>query len=268
MRHQAPFRCRICDLKFSRLKTLKNHILNHKSYRYVPDATRKLKSNSKISSGAYKQVQTSQQGLSSSSTHQKPPPPPPPRYPDPQIIPCRFCSKPFVKRSHLKRHEALHEQQNAAKPSSPEPEQNGGDGKNNQGTKALTLTPSLLSNLNKLANFNNSNESRDGKKPAILININTSSGEMNEDVVKPQETTTPVVTNSAGLMISSVTSLDHNFIQKQNNKESKATVVIRNGKQTVSLADVQCPICKKIVSQPFSLKVHLRTHTQGELQYN
>jgi hypothetical protein len=241
MRHQPPFRCRVCDLKFSRLKTLKNHISNHKSYRYVPDV-RKLKSNSKISSGAYK-VQTSQ-SLSSSLQN---------RYSEPQIIRCRFCSKPFVKRSHLKKHEALHENQNALKPSSPELE----NGKN-QGTKALTLTPSLLSNLNKLANFN-STESRDGKKSAILININTSSGETNEDV-KPQETT-PVVTNSSGLMISSVKSLDHNFIPKS---ENKATVVIRNGKQTVSLADVQCPICKKIVSQPFSLKVHLRTHTQGE----
>lgn len=243
MSHQSPFRCRLCDLKFSRLKTLKIHLCKHKRYHYVPDA-RKMKSNSKLSSlsGAYK-VQTSQ---SLSSTL-------PSRYTEPQIIRCRFCSKPFVKRSHLKKHEALHEQTNK----SPEYE----NGKAAQ-AKALTLTPSLLSNLNKLANFNSS-DSRDGKKPAILININTSSGEMVNDEKKSQET--PVVTNSSGLMISSVSSLDPNFYDKQQKQNpSKATVVIRNGKQTVSLADVQCPICKKIVSQPFSLKVHLRTHTQGE----
>lgn len=203
-------------------------------------------------SGAFK-VQTTQ-GLSSSI---------PNRYPEPQIIRCRFCSKPFVKRSHLRKHEALHEPSVKQKLLSDNDMNNQN---NQQAAKALTLTPSLLSNLNKLANFNPT-DVKDGIKPAILININTSSNDVNGEM-KSQEM--PVATNSSGLMISSVRSCDSNSFHERtdkhpnSNKPSKATVVIRNGKQTVSLADVQCPICKKIVSQPFSLKVHLRTHTQGE----
>lgn len=174
---------------------------------------------------------------------------------EPQIIRCRFCSKPFVKRSHLRKHEALHESGTKSKMQSAIEAD-----VSNQAAKALTLTPSLLSNLNKLANLNPI-EVKDGVKPAILININTSSNDVTDDM-KSQES--PVVANSSGLMISSVVSGTEKHLSSSNSA-SKATVVIRNGKQTVSLADVQCPICKKIVSQPFSLKVHLRTHTQGEL---
>lgn len=168
-----------------------------------------------------------------------------------------------MKRSHLRKHEALHEPSVKQKLLS---DNDMNHQNNQQAAKALTLTPSLLSNLNKLANFNPT-DVKDGIKPAILININTSSNDVNGEM-KSQEM--PVATNSSGLMISSVRSCDSNSFHERtdnhpnSNKPSKATVVIRNGKQTVSLADVQCPICKKIVSQPFSLKVHLRTHTQGE----
>ena len=54
---------------------------------------------------------------------------------------------------------------------------------------------------------------------------------------------------------------NNNNVNNNSNLPSNATVLIQNGKKAVSLADLQCPICKKIVSQPFSLKVHLRTHT-------
>lgn len=123
---------------------------------------------------------------------------------------------------------------------------------------ALTLTPSLLSNLNKLANLG-STESRDGKKPAILININTNDAAKEESPVKSQEM--PVGSSASGLMISSVSTLDKNYYEKIEKPAGKSTVMIQNGKKAISLADLQCPICKKIVSQPFSLKIHLRTHT-------
>jgi len=125
----------------------------------------------------------------------------------------------------------------------------------NSKSGALTLTPSLLSNLNKLANLK-TGDCRDGKKPAILININTNDSRMESNKIEEL----PLGSNNSGLVISSVTSGDKNFI-RQSNSPSKATVMIQNGKKTVSLSDLQCPICKKIVSQPFSLKVHLRTHT-------
>lgn len=160
-----------------------------------------------------------------------------------------------MKRSHLRKHEALHESNGLkSRLQSTDNEING------QAAKALTLTPSLLSNLNRLAKLSPM-DVKDGIKPAILININTSSNDDVTGVMKSQET--PVAANASGLMISSVASGER-VEQLIGSSQSKATVTIRNGKQTVSLADVQCPICKKIVSQPFSLKVHLRTHTQGE----
>ena len=146
---------------------------------------------------------------------------------------CKYCNKLFAKTTTLRKHEMLH---------------------------ILTLTPSLLSNLNKLANLKSS-ECSDGKKPAILININTNTpSDAMDEAKKSQEM--PLNSNS-GLMISSVSSVNKSYIEtiEKQRAASNATVFVQNGKKVVSLADLQCPICKKIVSQPFSLKVHLRTHT-------
>lgn len=124
---------------------------------------------------------------------------------------------------------------------------------------ALTLTPSLLSNLNKLANLKSA-ECKDGTKPAILININTN--DVTNNVAKLPEM--PIGSSPSGLMISSVSSVDKNYydkIERSNVQQEKPTVMIQNGKKTVSLSDLQCPICKKVLSQTFSLKAHLRTHT-------
>lgn len=208
-----------------------------------------------------------------------------------QPLKCKFCNKSFEKFSTLRKHELLHKMNNfqmtpdidmmqAAKNENEKAlslSSSSSHGKlpfpstaaattatlsTAAAASALTLTPSLLSNLNKLANLK-STDCSDGKKPAILININTndSATPKVETAKKSQEM--PLNSNS-GLMISSVTSLDKNYfdaMEKQRNAAANATVFIQNGKKAVSLAELQCPICKKIVSQPFSLKVHLRTHT-------
>lgn len=212
-------------------------------------------------------VQTSNQGLLSQPKHQL-------NYVSPlqqrQFLRCKYCYKQFSKESSLRKHEMLHgsieERANlhltsemgvgrhrSISRSSNEFSQMNSSSTVNK-SSALTLTPSLLSNLNKLANLN-STESRDGKKPAILININTNDSSMrSESPNKSQEL--PIGGNASGLMISSVTSLTD-----KSHFDSKSTVMIQNGKKAVSLSELQCPICKKIVSQPFSLKIHLRTHT-------
>lgn len=202
------------------------------------------------------QTNLSNQGLSSSS---------------PSPLRCKYCGKLFAKFTTLRKHEMLHQLNGNSIKNNGTKINHENDNKNahtsvpacaaaNKST-ALTLTPSLLSNLNKLANLKSS-ECSDGKtKPAILININTNDKPQAESAKKSQEMP---LNSSSGLMISSVSSVDKNYqemIEKQREASSAATVFIQNGKKAVSLADLQCPICKKIVSQPFSLKVHLRTHT-------
>lgn len=189
------------------------------------------------------------------------------------LLRCKYCHKQFEKVSSLKKHQMLHESTEGRSILQPAPEGNHIDVQkrsmsrsstefsshisqssgNKPGT--LTLTPSLLSNLNKLANLNTT-ENRDGKKPAILININTNESSSTKEPSPTKSLELPVGSSGSGLMISSVSSLENNFYDK-----NKSTVMIQNGKKAVSLADLQCPICKKIVSQPFSLKIHLRTHT-------
>lgn len=188
---------------------------------------------------------------------------------------CKYCSKLFAKFTTLRKHEMLHKlngnynhhQSNNLRinPEVDVVEVNnehsasvsGASGGNNKST-ALTLTPSLLSNLNKLANLKSS-ECNDGKKPAILININTN--DMPQQVESSKKSQEMPLNSSSGLMISSVSSVDKNYYDTIEKQREAATVFIQNGKKAVSLAELQCPICKKIVSQPFSLKVHLRTHT-------
>lgn len=200
-----------------------------------------------------------------------------------RLLRCKYCNKQFGRASSLKKHQVLHETMEGSASLNLTPEvdmmnvrnrsmsrssnefsshinQSSSSSVNKPGT--LTLTPSLLSNLNKLANLNPS-DSRDGKKPAILININTNDSSVKSDSpTKSQEM--PVGGSASGLMISSVTSGDKNCYESTE-KIAKSTVMIQNGKKAVSLADLQCPICKKIVSQPFSLKIHLRTHTMERL---
>lgn len=191
---------------------------------------------------------------------------------------CKYCSKLFAKFTTLRKHEMLHKMNGANNNYKINPEVDVVEVKNeildnNQSlnhqvnkslSSALTLTPSLLSNLNKLANLKSS-DCTDGKKPAILININTNTpttvDTSMDEAKKSQEMP---LNSSSGLMISSVSSVNKNYLEtleKQRSTASNATVFVQNGKKVVSLADLQCPICKKIVSQPFSLKVHLRTHT-------
>lgn len=191
---------------------------------------------------------------------------------------CKYCFKQFGRLSSLNKHQMLHEsiegrsnlhltpevdllnaRNRSISRSSNEYSHMNPSSSSSINKSGLTLTPSLLSNLNKLANLSTS-DSRDGKKPAILININTNDSSK-EDAKKSQEM--PVGGSASGLMISSVTGMDKNCHDRADNgaQGSKATVMIQNGKKAISLADLQCPICKKIVSQPFSLKIHLRTHT-------
>lgn len=226
-------------------------------------------------------VQTSNQGLLMQLNypkHQSSYTSPQPQQHSRQPMRCKYCNKQFGRASSLKKHQMLHEsvEGNASLQLTPEVDlmemrnrsmsrssnefshlnQSSSSSINKSGT--LTLTPSLLSNLNKLANLNSS-DSRDGKKPAILININTNDSSVKSDSpTKSQEM--PVGGSASGLMISSVTTLEKNCYEPAE-KNAKSTVMIQNGKKAVSLADLQCPICKKIVSQPFSLKIHLRTHT-------
>jgi hypothetical protein len=281
---------------FSLLKLYKIHLnfhaqqLQRRNLR-VPD--RKMHHSNKQSSksgannvyathaNAYRpSVQTSNQGLSMQLKYPKHQV----NYASPQQqwqqMRCKYCYKQFSKLSSLKKHQMLHETADG-RPSlhlTPEVDlvgvrnrslslssneyphinQPSSSSINKPGT--LTLTPSLLSNLNKLANLSSS-DSRDGKKPAILININTNDSSAKDDsTAKSQEM--PVGSSASGLMISSVSSMDKNYYEKADlHASGKPTVMIQNGKKSVSLADLQCPICKKIVSQPFSLKIHLRTHT-------
>ena len=193
-----------------------------------------------------------------------------------QSLRCKYCYKQFGKESSLRKHQMLHEtiegrtnlhltpeidlvrKRSISRSSNEFSLMNSSTPSVNK-SSTLTLTPSLLSNLNKLANLS-STDSRDGKKPAILININTNeSAVKDENLNKSQEM--PVGGNASGLMISSVSSAEKNYYEKLDKNVSKSTVMIQNGKKAVSLSDLQCPICKKIVSQPFSLKIHLRTHT-------
>lgn len=193
-----------------------------------------------------------------------------------QLLRCKYCYKQFGKESSLKKHQMLHEtvegranlhltpeidfvRNRSVSRSSTEFSHMNSSATSGNKSSTLTLTPSLLSNLNKLANLN-STDSRDGKKPAILININTNDSSAKGDSPnKSQEM--PVGGNASGLMISSVSSVEKNYYEKLDKNTPKSTVMIQNGKKSVSLSDLQCPICKKIVSQPFSLKIHLRTHT-------
>jgi len=220
---------------------------------------------------------------------------------------CKYCDKSFGKFSMLRKHEMLHKMNNFGK-HAPESEYiplsdtpppstvaipsttlsnynvKKSQPSSNSSSSALTLTPSLLSNLNKLAHLK-STENLDGKKPAILININTNDSSSTPKVDTAKKSQEMPLNSNSGLMISSVASVDKNYfetmeklrrnsilnsninnnnnnnVNNNSNLPSNATVLIQNGKKAVSLADLQCPICKKIVSQPFSLKVHLRTHT-------
>jgi Zinc finger, C2H2 type len=274
---------------FSMLKLYKIHLNFHTQQQQrrnlrVPDRKMHHSNNQSSKTSVYAShanayrpsVQTSNQGLSMQLKHQK-------NYASPQQQwqqkRCKYCYKQFTKLSSLKKHQMLHETADGRPSLHLTPEVDLVDVRNRslslssneyplinkpsssinkQGT--LTLTPSLLSNLNKLANLSSS-DSRDGKKPAILININTNDSSAKDDsAAKPQEL--PVGSSASGLMISSVSSVDKNFYEQPDMHGSgKPTVLIQNGKKSVSLADLQCPICKKIVSQPFSLKIHLRTHT-------
>lgn len=293
--HTPPFRCRFCSSMFSMLKFYKIHLNFHKRRSNVPDRkTMQSSSNNKqwnksgghnnvyaSHANAYRtssSVQTSSnQGLLMQLNYPKHPMSFASSPPSQQPIRCKYCHKQFEKLSSLKKHEMVHESiegrpnlhltpevgmrnRSISRSSNEHINQSSSSSINKSG--ALTLTPSLLSNLNKLANLGSS-DVRDGKKPAILININTNDSSAKDELpVKSQEM--PVGGSASGLMISSVSSVDKNYFEKlEKNPQGggKATVMIQNGKKSISLSDLQCPICKKIVSQPFSLKIHLRVHS-------
>lgn len=276
--HLPPFRCRFCNSYHTALKYYKMHLKLHLMQQQ--QQPRRLSSSSHVpeqSSLHHRNNNHHKQSKKSGFKHFYTPPKLTTAnlaslavqtnhhgLPSPSLSPlrCKYCSKLFAKFTTLRKHEMLHKlngnyhNSNNLRTNQEDPA-SGGDSA--QKSTALTLTPSLLSNLNKLANLKSS-ECNDGKKPAILININTSDTPQIETAkIKSQEMP---LNSSSGLMISSVSSVDKNYFESiEKQKESAATVFIQNGKKAVSLADLQCPICKKIVSQPFSLKVHLRTHT-------
>lgn len=288
--HPPPFKCRFCSSMFGMLKLYKIHLNFHLKQQSrnnvrVPDHKMHHSNKQWNKSGAHNashtnsyrpSVQTSNQGLLMQLNYPKHQL----NYVSPQqqrqLLRCKYCYKQFGKESSLKKHQMLHEsiegrpnvhltpeidlvRKRSISRSSNEFSHMNSSASSANKSSTLTLTPSLLSNLNKLANLN-STDSRDGKKPAILININTNDSLTKDDSsIKSQEM--PVGGNASGLMISSVTSVEKNYYDKADKNASKSTVMIQNGKKSVSLSDLQCPICKKIVSQPFSLKIHLRTHT-------
>jgi hypothetical protein len=276
---------------FSMIKFYKIHLNFHTKQQHrnqrVPD--RKMHHNNKqwnsksgdhnafaSHANAYRSssVQTSNQGLLMQLTkHQLSYASPPQQK---QLLRCKYCFKQFGRESSLQKHQLLHEtidgrssllmtpelldvrNRSMSRSSNEFAHMNPSSSSSINKSGSLTLTPSLLSNLNKLANLGTT-DCRDGKKPAILININTN--EAQEEVHKKSQEM-PVGGSASGLMISSVSTVEKNYYDKlEKNTAAKATVTIQNGKKAVSLADLQCPICKKIVSQPFSLKIHLRTHT-------
>lgn len=280
--HKPPFKCGYCSSMFSLLKLYKIHLNFHlkqqnRNVQRVPD--RKIQHNNKqwnksgaysVTANAYRpSVQTSNEGLFMQQQHSYPKHQL--NYTNPQFMRCKYCNKQFQKASSLKKHELLHETNQGKSNPYNQPSELAGSSQRsisrssnefshmNQSSinKTLTLTPSLLSNLNKLANLT-STDTRDGKKPAILININTNDSMKDDCQTKPQEL--PVGSSASGLMISSVSSADKKYFDKSE-KSGAPMLTIQNGKKAISLADLQCPICKKIVSQPFSLKIHLRTHT-------
>jgi hypothetical protein len=292
--HSAPFRCRFCNSFFTVLKFFKVHLKRHARHRQqiqntrVPDLHNNSNNTTKShhNNNNYKQshksgsnhnfytpknasamttkaaaaqaVQNYSQGLLSSlyggggGGGQK-------------QLACKYCGKSFGKFSVLRKHEMLHKLEYSMRVTpdlEPAPQRAIKKRSSSCSSSALTLTPSLLSNLNKLAHLR-SGESNDGSKPAILININTNDAVPTIEASAKKSQEMPLNSNS-GLMISSVSSVDKNYfeaLERRRNAASNATVYIQNGKKAVSLSDLQCPICKKIVSQPFSLKVHLRTHT-------
>ncbi|XP_070506472.1 zinc finger protein 260-like [Chironomus tepperi] len=313
--HTAPFRCRFCNSFFNILKFYKNHLKQHAQQQQkqinsrVPDKHQKNMShhnNKQSKESDSKHFYTSSpratmamavQNLSDEGllsylygSTVKP-------------LKCKYCDKSFGKFSMLRKHELLHKMNNFGK-HAPESEYiplsdtppsmaaitsstlsnynvKKSQPSSNSSSSALTLTPSLLSNLNKLAHLK-STENLDGKKPAILININTNDSSSTPNVEAAKKSQEMPLNSNSGLMISSVATVDKNYfetmeklrrnsilnsnnnnnnVNNNSNLPSNATVLIQNGKKAVSLADLQCPICKKIVSQPFSLKVHLRTHT-------
>jgi Zinc finger, C2H2 type len=281
--HQPPFRCRFCNSFFTILKFYKNHIQMHRQeYSRVPDqynhshygkqskkATFKKHFYTPPTAHAVQNNFNSNHGLLAQHQQQQQQ-----HYGNSQTpLKCKYCNKVFGKISVLRKHEMLHKYCTNDYKFPPKVDVEVMDTSHtplltnkssNSSASALTLTPSLLSNLNKLAHLK-SNECTDGsKKPAILININTNdtNAHNNESAAKKSQEM-PLNSNS-GLMISSVRTIEQNnfeIMEKQRQQANNATVVIQGGKKAVSLADLQCPICKKIVSQPFSLKVHLRTHT-------
>ena len=207
----------------------------------------------------------------------------------PQRLQCPYCNKLFGKLYNLKRHVQMHEKEDhnplnimtniraISKVDLLEVNSSNLAASSLNKPGSLTLTPALLSNLNKLASLK-SVECKDGKKPAILININTNNPSNN--INNSHEMAE--ISKKSRLVINSVASVDkqhHESIDKinifnqrskresissltsQSNESEGSTVLIHNGKKAVSLSALQCPICKKVLSEPFSLKVHLRTHT-------
>lgn len=210
----------------------------------------------------------------------------------PQRLQCPYCNKLFGKLYNLKRHVQMHEKEDHESLNRMTTIRTNSDvdhlevNSSNLATSSLnkpgslTLTPALLSNLNKLASLK-SGDCRDGKKPAILININTNNPSKDVDLHSHEMAE---INKKSRLVINSISNVDKKYenidklnlfnqrskresissLTSQSNESEGSTVLIHNGKKAVSLSALQCPICKKVLSEPFSLKVHLRTHT-GEI---
>lgn len=141
---------------------------------------------------------------------------------------------------------------------------------------AITLTPAFLSSLNKLANLNQLTI----KKPPILININTQ--DPGDSAMKKETVPVPIAKKDSGLTISSVASIDPKHFERPpplnipivpvSAPTHQAPIngqieMIAHGKKPVPLSKMQCPICKKVLSEPFSLKVHMRWVRMGNLEF-
>ena len=286
---EAPFRCRYCCSDFALLKQFKIHIHRHlqeiqlnqlkrenrnrdKNYNNSVQCTRCMQMVPKYL--FVEHLRKHQESVAAVRNFIQPQ----------RRLKCSLCHKVFAKSYNLKRHVLVHQKyghdlKNYSSYSPTSSNSNNSENFNlpselevvkisNQTTKmfnrtllkeptSLTLTPALLSNLNKLTNRINSTEPKLGlKKPPILININTSN---------PAET---AIEKNIKMEVPEIWKSQRNPINPIINSVSSNTVsstasnledqLVNHGKKQIPLSSLQCLLCNKVLSEPFSLKVHMR----------
>lgn len=285
---EGPFRCRYCCSLFTLLKQFKMHIYRHQ-IQLKKGNNNRTKINSPVRNRCMqmvpkymftdhlqKQCQQSTVAIRNSIQPQ-------------QRLECSLCHKVFAKSYNLKRHVLVHQkyghdQSNYSPTSSisnnsenfniPELEVV----KINSTAKkmfnqtllkestTLTLTPALLSNLNKLTNHINLAEPNLGlKKPPILININTSNPAKAaiEKNIKLELSEMLKIRKQSDLFIKTL-SRDHPRMMNNSSVSSNTVSSTASNheeplvKKQIPLSSLQCLFCNKVLPDSFSLKVHMK----------